>query len=76
MISVLLMMFCLNCLDGAMVTEHGINGNRQQAIDCTDLLVSVARFKKLNVLYSKHMFFVSRDKYSTTYICTLQINAS
>jgi homoserine trans-succinylase len=66
MISGLLMRFRLNCLHGAMVTGHGINRNKQQEIDYTDLLVSVARFKKLNVLYSMRMCFVSRDKYSTT----------
>jgi len=66
MISVLLTRFHLNCLDGAMVIGHGINGNRQQAIDCKDLLVSVACFKKRNVICYKHMCFVSRDKYSTT----------
>jgi hypothetical protein len=27
------------------------------------------------MLYSKHMWFVSRDKYSITSICTPQINA-
>jgi hypothetical protein len=40
------MRFHLNCLDEAMVIGHGTNRNKQQAIDYTDLPVSVAHFKK------------------------------
>ena len=66
MISGLLKRFHLNCSDGAMVSGHSTNRNKQQGIDYTDLLVSVVCFKKRNVRYSKHMCFVSRAKYSAT----------